>query len=599
MWIVCFVLSIICLAVAGTLALRAHSSVKKRKLKPLHWLIGGVFVSSVLALMPVHWDHSVDDIFGLAQTLLLSVFNSLEMFAGGDHGWVSGGMENCTPALVGPYQLWFAVLVFSAPLLSVGFVLSLFANMTAYGRYRHARNAEKYIFSQLSEKSLVLAEDIRKEAPESCIVFAGISDDRENQQIEWMRRVKDIGAICFKKPLLAVDFGKHARYSPISFFLISEDKEENFRLAQQLIPQYRERVWDTYLYVFSNAPECEMMLATMDVGKMQIRRIDEARSLVNWMLQGKGTDFFDNAKEMADGTKHIGAVIVGMGAHGTEMLKSLAWYCQMDGYSLSIDGFDKDPLAKERLEAMVPELLDDAHNGVSVPGEAQYSIRIHPGVDVESATFAKEIKALKDTTYVLVALGSDEKNIGTAVMLRTYFERMGIKPVIQAMVFDSEKKAALEQIRNFKDQSYDIQVIGDLQTAYSQKVILNRELEAAVTELNLRYTGGDDAYLNYALNNEYSYFSSAASAIHMGARVHCDIPGAGKKQQELTEEERYAVECLEHRRWNAYMRSIGYVWSRGYDVSSRNDLAKMHHNLVPFADLDETTRRKDSLVGTK
>jgi hypothetical protein len=55
---------------------------------------------------------------------------------------------------------------------------------------------------------------------------------------------------------------------------------------------------------------------------------------------------------------------------------------------------------------------------------------------------------------------------------------------------------------------------------------------------------------------------------------------------------------LEHRRWNAYMRSEGYVFSGSTDKKSRNDLAKMHHDLVNFADLSEEEKRKDSSVGT-
>ena len=66
--------------------------------------------------------------------------------------------------------------------------------------------------------------------------------------------------------------------------------------------------------------------------------------------------------------------------------------------------------------------------------------------------------------------------------------------------------------------------------------------------------------------------------------------------EELTEEERDLLERLEHRRWSAYMRSEGYVYSGSTDASSRDDLAKMHNNLAPFDDLSEEDKRKDSVV---
>ena len=56
---------------------------------------------------------------------------------------------------------------------------------------------------------------------------------------------------------------------------------------------------------------------------------------------------------------------------------------------------------------------------------------------------------------------------------------------------------------------------------------------------------------------------------------------------------------LEHRRWNAYMRSEGYIYSGSPKKSSRNDLGKMHNDLVCYAGLDEEEKRKDSRVGTR
>ena len=97
---------------------------------------------------------------------------------------------------------------------------------------------------------------------------------------------------------------------------------------------------------------------------------------------------------------------------------------------------------------------------------------------------------------------------------------------------------------------------------------------------------------------EFNFRSSVASAIHFEMRRLCGMPGAGKKEEELTPEERDALEVLEHRRWNAYMRSEGYVFSGSTDKASRNDLARAHNDLVPFERLSEEEKRKDSAIGT-
>ena len=82
----------------------------------------------------------------------------------------------------------------------------------------------------------------------------------------------------------------------------------------------------------------------------------------------------------------------------------------------------------------------------------------------------------------------------------------------------------------------------------------------------------------------------------MKARIACNIPGSNKKESELTLEEREIIENLEHRRWNAYMRSEGYVYSGSTNKNSRNDLAKMHNDLVSFETLTEEEKRKDLIV---
>ena len=237
--------------------------------------------------------------------------------------------------------------------------------------------------------------------------------------------------------------------------------------------------------------------------------------------------------------------------------------------------------------------MDPRYNGVYVDGEAQYYIRIHSGLEVDTKTFADRIQSLKDATYVLVALGDDSLNIQTALRLRMLFEQCGAKPAIQAIVLSSDKRRALEGLRNYRGQPYQIDFIGDLESSCSEKVIIDSELEEEALRRHLRW-GNEAEFWGY----EYNYRSSIALAIHARAKVLCGIAGAGKPEAQLTEQERTQLETLEHRRWNAYMRSEGYIYSGSPEKSSRNDLAKMHHDLVNFDALTEEEKRKDSRVGS-
>ena len=287
--------------------------------------------------------------------------------------------------------------------------------------------------------------------------------------------------------------------------------------------------------------------------------------------------------------KEIGAVVVGLGRCGQEMAKALSWYCQMDGYRVRIHGFDRDPLAEDRFTAQVPELMVPEYNNQWGPGEAQYEIKIHSGTDVETASFVQKLKELKNTTFVYVALGSNGLNLRTAVALRMQFERMGIHPEIYAIMENSDQKEALTGIRNFRGQYYDITFIGDLDTCYSADVIINSPVEEEALQRHLKW-GSEEEFWKY----EYNYRSSVASALHRYAKLHCGIPGVEKTQQELTAAERDALEALEHRRWNAYMRAQGYIYSGSKDKDSRNDLGKMHHDLINYKELSDNEKRKDS-----
>ena len=94
---------------------------------------------------------------------------------------------------------------------------------------------------------------------------------------------------------------------------------------------------------------------------------------------------------------------------------------------------------------------------------------------------------------------------------------------------------------------------------------------------------------------EYNYGSSVSKAIHerLKKKLHATeygmiLPYINKPRAEWADDEKLAYSELEHPRWSAYMRSEGYSYG-----DKRNDLAKLHNNLVPTEELDKETRIKD------
>ena len=596
MWLLCLCVSVGCLILSGIIPLVLNRREKegKHKLGLFHALFAGVFGAVLVVFFPIHRVLTAGSFLGGWRALMLSAFHAMQVFTVGcEFSVVKESMTACPDWLDMWYQVWAASLYVLAPIFTFGFVLSLFRNLFDYFKYICSYFKEVYVFSELNEKSLTLANDIGAKHKNAAIVFADVFEDNEESTYELIESAKELGAICFKKDILVLNLKKHSKKRPISFFTIGSNETENLNQALKLIEHYKNRK-NTHIYVFSTKIESELLLTAIDKGHVKVRRINEVQSLVNRVLYDNGGIIFDSARPLNEKTKKISTIVVGMGSHGTEMVKALTWYGQMNGYQLEINAFDKDRLAKSKFTLAAPELMSPSYNGVEIDGEAQYKITIHPRTDVESIAFAQKIGQITDATYVLVALGNDDVDINTAVKLRMYFERMKIHPVIQTIVYNSQQKKALQGIKNYRGQEYDIDFIGDIESSYTEDVIIDSELEEEALRRHLKW-GKEEEFWTY----EYNYRSSVASAIHMKARIKCGIPGADKAEEDLTEEERNIIEVLEHRRWNAYMRAEGYIYSGSNDKSSRNDLAKMHHDLVQYDSLADDEKRKDSRVGTK
>ena len=247
------------------------------------------------------------------------------------------------------------------------------------------------------------------------------------------------------------------------------------------------------------------------------------------------------------------------------------------------------------------------HNGdYTTPGEAHYKIAIHTGLDADSFDFDKKLKELTDATYFFVSLGDDDKNIRTASKIRILMKRMGRYPVIHTIVYNPNKQDMLRYGHTVSGQNYDIQPFGDISSTYSEDCILNSELERKALDRHLAYvyqvveseglTGKEkEEKISAEEENfwkyDYNYRSSTASVIHSKFKLLCKVPGSAKTPDERTEEEKWFFREMEHQRWNAYVRSEGFVSCETKE--QRDKLAKTHHLLVPFKDLPYDEQIKD------
>lgn len=596
-WIICFALTLLIIAATGTIFVKQKLSKNKKHINGLNILTATCFVSAILLTYPAFYTMYKGMNADVFRSVVFAFRKAIRLFGADEiYSAVLDTVNTAPENIRDIYVVLVLIVQLVAPLISFGLVLSFFKNLSAYLSYACTYFKDIYVFAEINEKSIALAQDISANNKKAGFVFCDVAE-KTPRLSDMVWEARKLGGVIFRKDINAVNLSFHSKRKSITFFAMNNDEMTNVEHSLKIISEYNSRE-KTNLYLFSTGVESELLLAGKERGCIKVRRIDEVRSLVLNHLYENGHKIFENARILPDGKKQISAVIIGMGKRGTEMLKALSWYCQMDGYDLKINAFEKNSAAEEQFSARCAELMSKDYNGVKIEGEAQYEIKIHAGFDVNKKRFAEEFAKIDDATYIFISLGAEEENIKTAVQLRMLCERNKIKPAIDAVIESSDAKSILETATNNAGQAYNISFVGDRRSFYSERVILESAIEADAFKRHCFYCNGDAEKEEDFWRYEYCYRSSMATAIHAHARIKCGIKGADKKESELSPEEKELIETLEHRRWNAYMRSEGFIYSGSPDRVSRNDLAKMHNNLVDYSELSEEDKRKDSRVAS-
>ena len=619
-WRICLILSVIFVLAGITGALMSRTGKAFRAFKPLYILFAAVFAACASIFYPIYLESFAGEFLGWAKAFLISLHSAIRLFiVDGEFDNVRNALSPEKGKLYIAYTFVAASLFVAAPVLTFSFVFSFLRRAGYYRRYLLGTKKDQYVFSELNEKSLALAEDLAGKDQDKLIIFTDVYQIDNEESFDLIARAEAIRAVCFRKDILEIDFTRHHKDGKkLYFFIMGGSRSENSTQALQLIKHYREMDCSRLFY-FSDDENSDLLFSSVEKGKMKVKRVNMARVLIDRTLYESGEKLFTCAGEKEDGVRRILAVVVGLGRHGSSMLRALSWFCQMDGYELEIDAFDADKQAEDRLRLMCPDLLSNQYNGKKVPGEAVYTILVHSGVNVETGQFADEIARLKEADYVIVALGDDERNLRTAVNLRTLFARMEAHPRIQTIVYNSDEKESLQKVRNFEASSYDIEFFGDLRSTYCEDVIINSELEEKALALHCSWFGDQkrqqlreeilaetkglpEAQIQKMVEErvertfwdyEYNYRSSIAAAIHSSVCKKLGIHHQNLPNEQRSKQDQKRGAALEHVRWNAYMRSEGYVYSGNVGMKKADHMAKVHHNLVPGDALSQEDILKD------
>lgn len=572
-------------------------------LTPFQLFLIGFFISATILFFPIYYCDYFNNELGAAKlikSVLLSIHNTMRLFIlDGDFEIIKSSINSSVlgVGLEKAYSIYAAIIFVMAPVLTAGFVLSFFKNVASFLKYFFKWRSDIYVMSELNERSIALTEDIlvnNKNNRRSIVLFADVFEKEEEECFELVEQAKRLGAICFRKDITEIGLKPSWFGIKRKFYFVGDDEDENVKQALIMISRCRNKkrynTPNTQFYVLSNSIESEALLNSTDNGNMKVRRVRQARSLALDILRNHS---IFNTKLVKDGKKLISIVIIGLGNYGVELLKTICWCGQMDGYILQLHIFDKDVNLEVKIKSFAPELISFNHK--QIEGEPYYDIYFHDNINVEDSAFLSKLSSIKEISTVYVALGDDELNIETAMRMRMQFGRdeidfKRIMPEIYAIVYSSIKNATFKQnggLKSIKDIDYGIHFIGSMKKRYALSFIEQEELETEGLKYHLLWAKTEDEIeKNKALYEKYEYYrrSSISKALHVFHREHLGL---------LNDISDIEDKLLEHKRWNAYMRAEGYVYS-----IVKDDIAKTHPDLIPFDKLTEREQSKDRVVSS-
>lgn len=469
------------------------------------------------------------------------------------------------------------IFFIAVPGLTAGIIVSFVDHIVTYIKLRIFKNKKICVFSELNDKSLIVAKNLEKECT---IVFANIEE----------KKGIDVKSIKTNKNVFDIKFSPK---SDITFYMIYEDEERSLNESLELINKYKENN-NIKIYVVNRNPSTPLILDSMDKGNVIVEIINENERLIFNLLNNK--PLFLNTVN-----KTISILIAGCGCIGQEFLRDAIWCGMVPGYELKILVVDliADEI-KEHLDIDNPELLEN------------YNISFIKG-DIKSDKVIKKIKETGDINYVLISLGNDDKNIDTGVMLRKLFIRdINSEPIINVFTNNQYKQDQITKLQNEKGNSYNLNGFGSISELYKQYTKDGSELEKLAIKVHLGYDPSDKELKRYNLR-EYNKRSSRSCAVHIKYKFFAilgDKYANNMKENQRLFREIYSnkIEELlarnEHDRWMAYMRSIGYMKVDTDKVMSYFEknkhyidyLSRRHPGLVSYDELDKVSKELSNIT---
>ncbi len=532
--------------------------------------------------------------------------------------------------------IYFILLTILTPIAFGGLIASFFEGLFSFIWFYSTKHfCDIFYFSDLNDKSLLLAKDIRRHQKHSLIVFCNKDKKQETSLLQDAKYNRFI--LLSRSELSFAENSKHKRY----FFEMSKDEAKNVSTASSLVDIYKtllgekpegdqnaqiKKKWDekqskilqnNVIFIFSVNETVYSFIDNYDKKKGNARP-------VNIIILNRFRAAFCNVllnrplyKCLKNGRKDFFITVIGAGKCGAEIIKACIWCTQLGSeYSTKIKVIDKNAtLLESQFKKNCPELISD-----------YYDISFYD-CDVTTDNFYKLLeKECADTNYITVSTGFDDDNLKIAMDVRRFYlqssKNYENEPMINIFFEGDAYLSAMKEVF----EEYHIETYGSDKEFYSYSLVVNSDVEKLAINSNCIYYGEKshlEKLYEYYTAKEIDRDSNRANAIHLVYKLFLLGYGIIKKSEATPEQIAKSAEYLrqlkviteeniepseyttsnkqkanlariEHERWNAYYRSEGWTGIpfdrleifKGNNNKRKDYVLKQHACICSNEDLD-------------
>ncbi len=348
------------------------------------------------------------------------------------------------------------------------------------------------------------------------------------------------------------------------------------------------------LYTVSNQPEAATIMdnlmkrGTKDPLLYKQTTIDEYKRIAFKLLHDEPLYKF-----VDDTTEKLDILIVGFGRMGQELLKAISWAGCFPNTDTNVHVISRRGIENgKNLLSECPELGVDLRHigGFEQPENGGMQINkdapiYYYSTETKGPDFDNIIRSLVHCRYIVVSLGDDSTTLETALriyrlIMREYYlnDKTIVPPEIHVRIRDDEN-IKLVSAKDDKSAFASFKQFGSDKDIYGTDEISESELEKMAVEARKIYMEQNnlqnERWASYEYLSQFGKNANQAAGLHALYKLHfmekvkaINLSESGSMDLEesrkvfdtlVSPDEREQIANWEHIRWQAYMRTEGFV----------------------------------------